>query len=323
MTAGRLDFALLVTLDALLHEGTVSGAARRLGKSTPAVSHALARLRVVLGDPLLVRAGRSMVRSPRADALRREVRELVVAAERVLSPGEAFSPDRVDREFVIRATDHIVAVLGPALDRVLASVAPRAGLRILPNAPDDATALRDGQVDLAIGIYDARLAPEIRMRTLLTDRYVCVVRDGHPTVTTTLGLDEYLRLDHVQIAPRGRPGGYIDDVLASRGLARRVTRAVPYFLAGLLLVAESDAVITISERVANAFAERLRLRVVRPPLSLRPYALSMIWHPRFDADRAHALLRSALVEAARKAAPETHAGARTRARRDKLHKTKR
>lgn len=306
-----LDLAALGTLDALLQEGSVQGAARRLGLSAPAVSHALARLRVRLEDPLLTRAGRGMVLTPRAEALRPQVHEVVAQARRLLTPERPFSAPDLEQTFVLVATDYVVAVLGLALDQSLREVAPRAGLRFLPNTSDDARLLREGEADLAIGIYGA-LPPELRTRPLLTDRFVVVVREGHPLLRRRFDLDAFLAHPHVQVAPRGRPGGYLDDVLGALGRRRRVARAFPYFLPALHLVAHTDYLLTISERIARLLGPALGLRILEPPLRLAPYALSMLWHPRFDADPAHRLLRTRLLGAARASAGELHQGARTR-----------
>lgn len=306
-----LDLSLFATLDVLLQEVSVTKAARRMGLSTPAMSHALARIREQLGDPLLVRAGRVMVLTPRAEALRPKVRRVIEEASNALEPERAFSARELQRAFVVSATDHVVTVIGAELDRILSADAPHVVLRFVPNTPDDAAALRDGTTDLAVGIY-GQLPPELRTRRLLTDRFVCVVREGHPRVGKRLGTEQYLSLDHVQVAPRGRPGGYVDEVLGRRGLERRVKRAVPFFLAALHLVSETDYVLTISERVASKMASRLGLRILPAPVALKPYALELVWHPRHDADPAHKWLREAFLAAARTAATGEHPEARSR-----------
>ncbi len=306
----RLDLNLLSTLDALLHEGSVTAAARRVGITPPAMSHALARLRDQLRDPLLVRAGRRMILTPRADALKARVRDVHEAAAAVLAAPAAFVPERLVRTFVVHASDNVLAVLGKALDDVTAH-APGVTLRFRPNVPDDPLELREGRADLAIGIY-GDLPPELRQRTLFTDRFVCAVRRDHPGVRGRLTLEQFLALPQVQVAPRGRPGGQLDDVLARHGVSRKVARAVPFFLSALLMVAESDAVVTVPERVARATASRLGLQLLDPPLPLQPYSLSLLWHPRMDGDAPHRWLRECFVEAARRAAPGAHAGARTR-----------
>jgi DNA-binding transcriptional LysR family regulator len=192
-----LDFNLLIALDALLQEASVSRAAKRVGLSTPAMSHALARLRERLKDPVLVRSGRSMQATPRATAMKDEVHALVA---------------------------YVLTMLGDAVDRNLRQEAPRVRLRFVPNSAEDIADLRDGRADLAVGIY-GELPSELRTRSLLTDRFVCVVRRGHPVIKSGLTVEAFAGLEHVQVAPRGKPGGYIDDVLRAKGLERRVARA--------------------------------------------------------------------------------------------------
>jgi DNA-binding transcriptional LysR family regulator len=266
------------------------------------MSHALGRLREHLEDPLLVRAGRGMVLTPRAVALQPRVRAVLSEAGAVLTPERAFEPARLERSFRVHATDHVLTVLGATLDALAAREAPRVTLQFLPNTQDDAALLREGRIDLAVGIYSG-LPPELRTQRLFEDRFICVVRQGHPTVGRKLSLEQFLALEHVQVAPRGRPGGYLDTLLAARNQRRRVARAVPYFLSALHLVAATDYLLTVSERVARDLAPRLGLKLLAPPLPLEPYVLSHIWHPREDADPAHRWLREALVRAARAAAP--------------------
>ena len=283
------DLSALGTLDALLQEGSVTGAARRLGLSTPAVSHALARLRERFGDPLLVRAGRRMVLTPRAEALAPQVRDAVAVAARVYEASGPFDPGREARRFTVSATDYVLLVFGDALDEAITREAPGVDLRFVPNATDDAERLRRGDSDLAIGIY-GDLPPELKTLPIITDRLVCVVREDHPGVGRRLSLERFVALSHVQVAPRGQPGGYVDEQLKAR-----VCRAVPFFQVALEMTAGSDHVLTISERIARRAAPRLGLRLLEPPLPLEPFALSLVWHPRFDGDPAHRWLRERFV----------------------------
>ncbi|MCK6519639.1 LysR family transcriptional regulator, partial [Myxococcota bacterium] len=241
------DLSQLVALDALLQEGSVTGAARRLGLSVPAMSHALARLRDRMGDPLLVRAGRKMVLTPRAEGLRAQARDAVTVAARVFERPAVFDPRRLQRTFALSVTDYVLVMLGPGLEERLGERAPELNLRFVPNAVDDAERLRRGETDLAIGIY-GELPPELKTRPLITDRHVCVVREDHPVALGRFTLNELVALDHVQIAPRGQPGGYIDELLAERGLSRRVARAVPYFQVALAMIPGTDQALIISER---------------------------------------------------------------------------
>lgn len=302
MVARNEDLNLLIALDALLQVGSVSGAAARVGRSTPAMSHALGRLRRRLKDPILVRSGQRMVPTPRAESLREPVHALVSAARTMLGPAAAFDSATADRELRIRASDYVLSTLGTELDRRITAQAPGIRLRFSPNAPEDPEDVREGTIDLAIGVY-RNLPPECRIQTLFEERLVCAIRRDHPVIRSRLTLSQYTELPHIQIAPRGRPGGLVDQLLAREGKERRVARAVPFFLAGLQLVSQTDYLLTVPERLAQAWAERLQLRVLEPPLAFTPYAIVQLWHPRHEADAGHRFLRRHVMEAARATRP--------------------
>ncbi len=298
------DLNLLVALDALLQEQNVSRAAARVGLSTPAMSHALARLRKQLGDPLLVRAGQRMVMTPRAADLRERVHAIAGDALGVMRPEPVRDIRALERTFRINASDMILCVLGPAFDR-LAREVPGVSFHVMPPQFAEPTLLRDGTIDLAIGVYDyapySDLPTDLRIQQLFVDPFTCVVRADHPTVARSLTIQQYCELEHVQIAPRGQPGGYVDELLAEQGYKRRIARAVPYFIAALVLVAETDYILTVSSELARKLAEPLGLKLVQPPRSLflEPNHLSQLWHPRNDRDPAHRWLRETMAEASR------------------------
>ncbi len=299
------DLSLLMTLDALLQEANVTRAARRLGLSTPATSHALSRIRDRLGDPILVRAGRRMVLTPRAEQLRPQVRSLVEDAGRVLTEATPLVPARLERTFTIHTTDHVLLVLGPEVDRVLRREAPGVTLRFLPSTLDDAIPLRDGAADMAICI-PGHFPQEFRVQRLFTDRFTCVARAGNPRVGKRLSLADYCALDHVEVSPLGYPG-HVDALLAERSMSRRVRRVVPYFGAAFLMVADCDDILTVSTRAASVLAPRLGLRTVQPPLGLASYGLNLVWHPRMEHEPAHRWLRGVLLRAARASIPDPDA----------------
>lgn len=300
----QADLNLLIALDALLQEENVSRAAARVGLSTPAMSHALSRLRAQVGDPLLVRSGQRMVPTPRADRLRGRVAAVVREAREVLAPPPVEDVTAVERTFRIHTSDHLISVLGPDLDR-LARVAPGVTLHVMPCVAETPAQLRDGTVDLAIGVFDyspySELPTDLRIQQLYEDEFTCVVRAAHPTVKRALTLAQYCAVDHIQIAPRGNPGGYVDELLARRGLRRRIARALPYFIAGLALVAETDYLLTCSVVLARRMQRRFGLRTVAPPpeLGLEPFPYAQLWHPRHDRDPPHRWLRDIVARAAR------------------------
>jgi DNA-binding transcriptional LysR family regulator len=297
MKVSPVDLNLLAVLDAILGTASVSRAADQVGISKPAMSHALARLRVQMNDPILVRAGQEWRLSERALALRDHVRDLAAGVKAVLDPQRTFDPATTTRAFTIHATDHVLALLGTSIGGALAREAPNATLRFLSISADDSGGLRDGRVDLALGVFPD-LPPEFRTQALFQERFACVVRKGHPMVKGPLTLKCFLALKHVLVAPRGLEGSPVDTALAERGLTRKVTRFVPYFVVAMDLVSRSNCIVTISERLANAYAERLKLQVLRPPLALPAYTISQVWHPRIGSDPGHQWLRARVLETA-------------------------
>jgi DNA-binding transcriptional LysR family regulator len=292
------DLNLLAVFEALTRTRSVTRAALLLGLSKAATSRALGRLRAGLGDPILVRAGAGWGLSDRALALADRVKALADESRAVLAPPPPFEPATSTREFRVHATDHVVSLVGATLCTAVSRQAPEVGVRFLPILPDDVAALRDGGVDLAIGVFP-ELPAEFRTQALFEDRFAVVARRGHPRVRGRLSLSDFVALAHVQIAPRGRPGGVLDDALRRRGLARKVTRSLPYYLAALELVAGGDCVLTMSERLARRHADHFGLQVVRPPLELAPYKIVQVWHPRVDADAAHLWFRRLVARVAR------------------------
>lgn len=311
-----IDANLLISLDALLREASVTKAARRVGLTQSAMSHALGRLRDHLGDPLLVRAGRQMVLTARAEALAPRVAHLVEEMSRVFAPDEGFEPATLTRSFNLRTTDHLLFILMPELDELLSREAPLVDLAVTSLTEPGIEVLRHGQSDLAVGVY-ADLPSDIRQQALFTDRFVCLVRRDHPVARSGLSLAEYGAMPHILVAPRGTSGGIVDQVLAEHGVRRRVARTVPHFLVAPFLVARSDAVVTLSERLAQRLAPVLDLAMLEPPVTLPHYTLAMVWHERQDADPAHRWLRDAMVRAASRLPPlERRSDAETRAARD-------
>lgn len=296
MKLTKIDLNLLPLFDAILTTESVSKAAIVVGLSKPAASHALSRIREQVGDPILVRAGQHWVLTQRAMALAPRVRAALAEARSVLSADRTFEPRELRREFRIHATDQVLSLLGLAIGHAVTAAAPNAGLRFLPLEADEAHALRT-DIDLALGVFH-HLPPELRVQKLFDDTFACAVREGHPKVKGKLTLETYLALRHVVIAPRGGPGSVVDDALAERGYARRAVRWVPYSASALELVAESDCIATLSERLARRLAMRFGLQVLPPPLPLPPCSGSQIWHSRLDADPAHGWLRRLVAQVA-------------------------
>ncbi|MEM6454889.1 MAG: LysR family transcriptional regulator [Acidobacteriota bacterium] len=294
-----IDLNLLVALDVLLEERSVRGAAQRLHLTPPAMSHKLRRIRALVGDEVLVRAGRGMVATPRAEALVAPVRALIDQARTLLADPEPFAPATLRRAFRVVCTDHISTILLPRVEQILAEEAPDVDMYVCPVRPEMMDQLRTGDVDVAIRVVRSAPPPEMHVRTLFDDRHVTVARPGHPRVRgPKLTLAQYLAEQHVLVAPGGIPVGPSDALLAAQGLKRRVARTRPNFLAALWLVTESDALLTVSRRIVDATAARFPLTVLPTPLPVEDYSLSMLWHPRVDASVEHAWFRQVLLRAA-------------------------
>jgi len=294
-----IDLNLLTSLDVLLDEKNVTRAARRLGVSQPAVSHNLRRLRELLGDPLLVRTPRGMQATPRALELRPAVRLALETAEAVLQPAPRFDPATADRTFVLTMVDQAAFQLMPALVDRLARTAPGIALRLVP--PRDAdqlgAAIADGDLELAVGFFTDAPAGIIT-EPLWAEGFACVWRRGGRGTRGPFDLERYLARSHLVVAPRGRPGSLVDDLLARHGRSRRIAVTVPHFLLAPAIVATSDLVWTAPAGLARAFAALYPLAVRPPPLAIPGFTIAMRWHVRLDRDPGLAWLRATLREVA-------------------------
>ncbi|BEG74152.1 PCP degradation transcriptional activation protein [Achromobacter xylosoxidans] len=285
----RPDLNLLLTLDVLLTECNVARAARRLRLSPSAMSRALARLRDTTGDPLLVRAGRGLVPTPRAQELREQVSRLVQEAQGVLRPAELLDPARLSRHFTLRTSDGFVEYFGPALIALAQREAPGVRLRFVQKPDKDSAPLRDGSVDLETGVIGAASSPEIRTRALFRDRFIGVVRAGHPLARGKVTAARYAAGQHVLVSRRGLDKGPIDEGLRALGLARDIAVIVAGFSDALSLARGSDLIASVPERHTGNL--RAGMHSFTLPVEVPALTVSMLWHPRMDADPAHRWLR--------------------------------
>lgn len=283
------DLNLLITLNALLAEGSVAGAARRLRLSPSAMSRALARLRETTGDPLLVRAGRGLVATPRALELRERVSQLVEGAEAVLRPAERLDLPGLVRTFTLRTSDGFVENFGPGLIARVATEAPGVRLRFVQKPDKDSGPLRDGTVDLETGVVTETTGPELRAQALFRDGFIGVVRAGHPLSRGKMTPSRYASGRHILVSRRGLEKGLIDEVLQPLGLRREIATIVGGFAAALALARASDLIATVPERHTGNL--RTGLYSFPLPVTTPTITVSMLWHPRLDADPAHRWLR--------------------------------
>jgi DNA-binding transcriptional LysR family regulator len=288
------DLNLLVTLDVLLAEGSVVGAARRLRLSPSAMSRALSRLREVTGDPLLVRAGRGLVPTPRAMTLRSRVSGLVQEAEAVLRPEEALDLSSLVRVFTLRVSDGFVENFGSDLIEKTRRQAPGVRLTFLQKPNKDSTPLRDGIIDLETGVVEKSLGPEVRAQALFRDRLVGVVRSGHPIDGSGITASWYAEAEHVVVSRSGAAGDAVDLPYLPSDTRRRIRTVVSGFAAALTLARASDLVATVPERHTESLREGMVSFSL--PMPATEFSVSMLWHPRMDVDPAHRWLRSVVRE---------------------------
>lgn len=296
------DLNLLATLDALLAEGSVAGAARRLRLSPSAMSRALARLRETTGDPLLVRAGRGLVPTPRAIELRERVGGLVEEARAVLRPAEGLDLQRLVRTFTLRTRDGFAENFGPALIDRTRREAPGARLCFIPKPDRDGAPLRDGSVDLETGVVGRTTSPELRAQALFRDRFVGVVRSGHPLGRGPVTPAAYAAGRHILVSPGGLERGPIDDALEAAGLEREIATIVGTFSTALALARRSDLIATVPEIHSGNLRDGMSSFPL--PVAAPEITLSLLWHPRLDADPAHRWLRGCVREVCAQA-PQT------------------
>lgn len=283
------DLNLLVTLDVLLAEGSVARSARRLRLSPSAMSRALARLRETTGDPLLVRAGRGLVPTPRAIELRERVAQLVRDGEAVLRPASILDLKQLDRTFTLRTSEGFVENFGPDLIARVGEEAPRVRLRFVPKPDKDSTPLRDGAIDLETGVVEESTAPELRIQALFRDRFIGVVRGGHPLSRSEITPVAYAGGGHILVSRQDRDRGSIDEALKTLGLERKIVTIVGGFSTALSLARASDLIASVPERHTGNL--RRGMHSFPLPVATPAFTVSLLWHPRLDADLAHRWLR--------------------------------
>jgi DNA-binding transcriptional LysR family regulator len=297
----RLNLNAIMTLDALLEEKSPTGAAKKLGITQSAVSHTLKELRDFFGDPLLSRTARGMVLTPRALELAEPIRKGLETIDAAVQRAEVFDPRRTSMTFTVAMTDHVGISFLPDFFAALAREAPGVDLRVMPVVRRVERQLEAGEIDLLFSLSSVPIEGlGLYRQRLFDERFVCLVRRDHPKVGRRLTLEEYCALDHLLIAPRGGRG-LVDQLLDENGLERRVALTVPQFLLAPFIVAESDLILTLAERVARRFESLLPLRIVPPPLRIPEYVCSQVWHERHHANAGHRWIRALIARVAKDA----------------------
>lgn len=306
MELGGLDLNLLVALDALLSERSVTRAAGRVGLSQPGMSNALARLRRLFGDPLLVRRGATMAPTPRAEALAEPVRAALELIRGALGERASFDPASERRTFRLSCSDYSVLMLVGPLVRALAREAPQVRVEVLPRIADAGRALAAGEIDLVVEPAEIMGEAGLQALRLWEDRWMCCVWAHNTRVKRRLSLQRYLELGHLvySMGAAGQPVALPDRHLARLGLERRVEVSVESFLLAPFLLQGTDLV-TLVPRRAESFLRRTGdIRILPSPVELPVLVEMLWWHPRVNADPAHAWLRGRIEAVAGTLAPQ-------------------
>ena len=278
------------------------------------MSRTLARLREATGDPLLVRAGRGMVLTPHAQALRERTQNAVHEARAVLGPSTAQADfSTLQRTFTIRCNDGFVEGFGAALIAAATAMAPLVRLQFAPKLEKTAAYLRDGSADLEIGVL-GKMGPEVRVQALFRDRFLGVVRHGHPlTMEREVTAERYTAFGHVVASRHGRTNGPVDEALTALGLERTVVAVVPSFPAALAVARASDLIALVPGSLLGRWAESpdiadgvsastsasAGIYAFELPVKTERITVSQMWHPRVEVDPVHRWLRQLVLAVCR------------------------
>jgi DNA-binding transcriptional LysR family regulator len=305
MNLQSIDLNLLVAFEALMEERNVTRAARRIGLSQPAMSNALTRLRKTLDDPLLTRTSSGMKPTPAAQALIDPVRAALAQLRIALEEKPQFDPAASRRAFHVLTNDYVEVTLLELFARRVRSRDSAVSIRVHRPTnvfqPPSPTALADS-FDIAIGFFPDALALDANVRSeiLFEEDNVCIASGNHPSINGRISLRQYSSASHVAVFYKSEGPGFIDTLLAQKGLARRTFMQVPHFCSVPFVVAGSDLIATVPKRLALRFEKALRLQVLSVPFAIPSFRLTMLWHQRMDNDPAHSWLRLAVTETARK-----------------------
>lgn len=300
ISLASVDLNLLVTLEILLEERSVSKAAARLHVTQPAVSQSLGKLRRLFGDPLLVRAKGRMEPTPKAIFLQTPLRAVLSQIRRVLEEEPEFVPETSEAEFRVAASDYTMTALFPSVVADVQREAPLIGMRILPIPPHRVfEALEDGSVDLGVGVFAA--PPSfLREELLYEEGFLSMVRKGHPILRKRRSVEAFASYPHGLVTTTGEGEGIVDRVLREKGRKRRIAIRIPYFMSVPTLLPKTDLIFTMPEKTVLRLSRFYGLAAFSPPLSLPPFPVRMVWSPRLDAVPAHQWFRSQIRGIAQK-----------------------
>ena len=295
----ELDFRDLRVLDALIREGSITGAAQALETTQPAISKLLRRLRTRFDDPLVVRRGRGVQPTTRAVEMSAQIRKLLEMADSLQQQRLPFDPEKSEKTFSLLLTDVGMVRFLPPLVARLADLAPNIKVRALPlDSRHFALKLESGEADIALGAFP-RAAGHLRFQRLYSDGYASVVRRGHPRAKEARSRRGFVDEQHILIT--ASETGHAAHLETQRVLTRAIAPSnillqVPSFIAGAIVASQTDGVATLPANLAALVAAPLGMSVFRTPVSLPRIEIAQYWHERSHRDPAHRWLRSITLE---------------------------
>jgi DNA-binding transcriptional LysR family regulator len=298
MNLTGIDLNLLVVFDALMTERQVTRAGERLGLSQPATSNALARLRSLTNDELFVRSRGTLHPTPVAIALAQQIQPALSQIQTALTPAQRFDPIASDRVFNIGMNDYVEFVLLPPLLEKLATTAPHVKIQVRSGNREQQLALLDsGEIDLMCGLFPDKIAWH-EQQLLFTEQFVCVCRRDHPSIGDTISLEDYVNADHLLVSVQEDMLGRVDFLLAQQNLSRNIAVSTPHFLVAPSILARTNLIATLVERVAKEFSPTLNLKTLPCPLLLQGFSVLMRWHQSMDNRGTNTWIRGIIVEVA-------------------------
>ena len=289
MNIRSLDLNLLVALNALLEEKQVTRAAERINLSQPAMSRALARLRIMFKDPLLVKDAKGMGLTARADELYLPLQNILQEITDIVSP-PSIEPALMQGEIVIAARDNVLVTILPKVIQIITNEAPELKLRIVPFVGEDLSPLEHYKVDFVLSATDSESA-SLHRTTIYKEGFICLTSSKYANARHKITLEQYLSMKHCLVTISGFGMGVVDEYLAQKGLKRNIVVRIPLFLAAGFIVAESDLIVTLPQRMGQLFSQLPQITLIEPPIQLPHFPIYLYWHRRNQNNPIHQWIR--------------------------------
>lgn len=291
-----IDLNLLVVFDAIMTERHVTRASMRLGLSQPATSNALARLRSLVEDELFIRTSGGLQPTPKAISLAQQIQPALQQIQAALVVNNSFDPALSDMTFFIGMSDYLEFTFLPYLMEKLQTIAPKMKIQVRSGERQKLLSLLDsGELDLACGVFPEQITWH-EETLLFQENYVCVCSQNHPNIGDSLSLEEYLSARHLLVSIKEDMVGKVDEVLAQKNLRRDIAISVPHFLAAPFILASSQLIATLAQRVAYTYSDVLNLKIMPLPLELESFSVVMRWHKSHNKNPTHVWLRTLFTE---------------------------